>query len=660
MATKYDRIPRLNDLRFIVGNDQLPVQYSTWPFDRGFFEEKIREYQRYIPYKQKRNSTDYITVYLDTIGTNVIVHILNDDGEILNSLDFGGIPSAVESGNTAPNDDVYNTYTLMMLVSDYFAMNAVEVDKDFYVVIECVYPSGGNTYYSSEPIHVKRGRGHKTIRGGRKNMAPYDRALDYAGHVGTQLIEARHTENDYDVLFGTIPNLVFRQRIESSIEYKNPTSNDTIFEDQGYRMRTLQSVPGDLYNFRIGGNQGISDYEWDKVNRLLSLSNLRIDFTRYTKPEGAKWNDNSEPNYPFKHANIDLVEYEPGSGTTTSVGGDILLFATPTGDDGLIFPCALNFLNITDFESVELSGAYVFEDEDDIDAFVDYLNLTVIPAEGLGGSAYRDANKVYYRNALGENYTLGPGSYMCYKYMQFILTTGTTVGAGQFRFNMHAFAGGYAQMVVDWGDGSVDWLTSSGDIFAPFDHTYTQTGSPIAYAIRFFHRGPDTDGFSWVEGFSFASPLAGREPRVTGISSGTNIEAPPYLKKFIMANQNLVGPPPSLNTTFLAVAAATLTDVWFIACNIGGSIATFAPMLFDYPGDPMFPNLIRVYIVGNKLTSTLVDNLCNSLYDHTTLSLTDIMHIYMHANTPAAPPTAASNIARTAWNVFGYDMAFDT
>ncbi len=659
---KYERITRCNDLRFIVANDQLPELYNTWPFDKGFYEEKIREYQRYIPYCQKRNTGDFLTIYFDSLAPNALIHFLDEEGTVLNTLDYGGVPSATVAGNIAPNGTDYNTYTVTVGVSSYFTLPPDHAEAVFYVVIECVYPDETNSYYVSEPVHVMRGSYQRTIRGGKKNFEPYTKTVDYSGHPGTQLVEATHTENEYDILFEYFPDLIFQQRIESSVEYQNPTSNDTIFEDQSYRSRTIHSVPADLYRWRVGGDEGIPDYLWDKLNRLMSFDNFKIDFSRYTKPDGAKWNDQSENNYPLRHSEIDLLEYDPLSGTIVGEDDPLLLIEFVLGEDSeIIFPSAINQLWLVgDSPTFNLSDEHVFESDIDIDNFVTYLNTVVIPAAGAAGTVVRAGNKIFYNRGLGETHYLGPGTVYFYKRLEFTIQTGSTLtslvpDAGKFVYQVISDYGLHAQTITDWGDGQVDWWMTSGT--ANIYHTYNQTGVPETLTLRVFHAGPDTDGFTTISSFSLSTPVG--EPKVRAIISSTHVEAPPYLRVFKIGDHDLTGVS-NVDTSFLATCATWLYYVVFHNCNIGNGVSSFVPELFDYPGDPIFPNLSRVWVRGNKLSSGQVDTMCISIFDHTiTPHPTDIMHIYIDYNTPPAPPTGTSALVRSYWALFSYDLSFD-
>src|SRR5688572_22339211 len=100
MATpKAERFPILNPIRFIKANDTLAAGINNWPTDRGWFHEHRRTWQYGNTYQQKYQYTDAIDIYFDTLATDALLHVYDDQGdEVASVMIFSG--SVAVPGNT--------------------------------------------------------------------------------------------------------------------------------------------------------------------------------------------------------------------------------------------------------------------------------------------------------------------------------------------------------------------------------------------------------------------------------------------------------------------------------------------------------------------------------------------------------------------------------
>lgn len=621
---KHDRIPALNDLRFIPANDSLPLRYNTWPFDRGHFEAQIREYQRKLQYQQKRNYSDWITFYIDTLSTNIIFHTLDEDGNVLATEDFSGAYAAYEPGNTAPNGSPYYTFVGRWQPLSLDVLPPGIDQRIHFYVIECTY-GGEPVYYVSEPVYVRRDKWE-----------------------GTQLIECRHGENDYDVLFEQVSNLVFRQRVDSTVELDEASMNDTAFTDQQYKQRTLQSVPNRIYLLTAGIEEGIPNYLWDKLNRMLSLSHIRIDGTRYTKHEGASWSKDGAKGYPMAAVSIQLQEYLPDEGLTYSRVSGVSILELPYIDDEIVYPFAFNFLSMSDGMGVAtLSLARAFEDETELLDFIDTLNGALLPSMGLTGSMSVEDGVLKYLNGIGESYTAVPDMFCCYKRIEFTMRVYAS-GDGKLPLVFGPTgvtgdgAGNDGMCIIDWGDGIVEWQIAFGDVIG-IEHMYEVAVIDKDYTFRMYHLGDDA-GTREVRTFKMVAIASVKAVRV---AAGTHIEVPKRMEVFHLENHsfNLVS---SNNFSMLDRASNYLRRITIRASGLGGPNA-FVPEFMAW-GSSLYPTVGIIDISQNKLTTAQVNSAILSIDARSTpVPIKGMLDFRQAPTSPAAPPTGLALTTANNW-----------
>lgn len=307
MTAKAERLPVLNPFRFIKMDDTLAENINTWPTDRGFFYEHRRQWQYGDKYEHKRNYSDIVDIYIDTLAS-VELHMYDADGnEFVTTYSGIGVSGVAVPGNTVTVggvDYTYNSVYISFKLSDIFIM--VPSQRVYYIGLECVYDAGDrtkSTWYISEPIKVRK-----------------------SGWPKTMLIDVTNEENDYDVMFeqfpvtGSFAGLKFRHRVEACIsDEPAPAFTDTVFKDQEYSLQKLKSVPYRLFDLIIGP---APKYILDKINRALSCDTTLIDGNRYVKDEGASWSMVAASEYNLFSAKIRLQEYEHDGGTVFTNADD--------------------------------------------------------------------------------------------------------------------------------------------------------------------------------------------------------------------------------------------------------------------------------------------------------------------------------------------------
>lgn len=288
---KSRRIPPLNPLRFTPINYAPPAGINTYPFDKGFFNQQIRQFfQDKATYYQQVAGTDDIGIYVDSICTGGInVSLIDNNGTEVH--DFGGMyPEFVVPANIDPDFGLsYTTFTKVI------NLEAASIpDGRYHVLLEYLY--GGSI-------------GHAD------NIYDVSECIDYCedGWDDTILFEYRHSINKYDVLFENSYGesvFPFYLRVEGVLMWPEPASHDTAFEDQGFVMRNLDSEPYNIYELIIGGNGAVPAWVIDKVNRILSCNNVKVEDMRVTKDNGANWTMVKAEGFPKMAASIKLRQYD--------------------------------------------------------------------------------------------------------------------------------------------------------------------------------------------------------------------------------------------------------------------------------------------------------------------------------------------------------------
>ncbi|KAF0196005.1 MAG: hypothetical protein FD166_2732 [Bacteroidetes bacterium] len=130
------------------------------------------------------------------------------------------------------------------------------------------------------------------------------------------LIKYSHGRNEFDFAFypdGTPESKrSYFLRIEGGVmsDGFNPGSKDSYFVDQDREVLLLDSRPFNVYEFTFGPGSGLPNWMADKINRILSLSDIRINNESYVKNEGAKLEPVRDKGYPLAGWKIEMVKSE--------------------------------------------------------------------------------------------------------------------------------------------------------------------------------------------------------------------------------------------------------------------------------------------------------------------------------------------------------------
>lgn len=127
-------------------------------------------------------------------------------------------------------------------------------------------------------------------------------------HENTIVFEYTNSENNFSVVFET--EIEFSLRVEGNITNFTPEFDDIIYNDQKRNATKLDSIPYRSFELFIGNAAGIPEWMADKVNRLMSCDQIKIEGVYYEKTEGAKWEIQKPDLYnkPILSINIMPVE----------------------------------------------------------------------------------------------------------------------------------------------------------------------------------------------------------------------------------------------------------------------------------------------------------------------------------------------------------------
>lgn len=121
----------------------------------------------------------------------------------------------------------------------------------------------------------------------------------------TVLIEYFNLRFHADVVFET--GITFRFRMPGFFDDKEPGSQDTLYQDQNLDQVQLDSKPFETFTFYLGQGGGVPYWFVQKMNWIISCSNVSYDGMLLRKAASAKWTAFSQEDSPVKGYAIDLM-----------------------------------------------------------------------------------------------------------------------------------------------------------------------------------------------------------------------------------------------------------------------------------------------------------------------------------------------------------------
>jgi hypothetical protein len=276
MPTHYIDAPLSSGIRFVPVDLQVDARYNFVHLDNDWFVKTILWFEEKVKYYAKWQQNDITTLQFKSTVGPLTLKVLNEQGKIIE--DNINIPVIATSIVGQP-------WQVYQKVINFSAIINSGVDPlppgNYYLFITA--GSGGNiAQLISEPIQIK------------------------LKHVNTVLIEYKHDENDYDVIWEVIDKMQFR--VEAIINQYKPKVIRNVSEDQTRNITTTSAVPYRKWKFRIGENRGVPPWVPDKLNFVFCCRSIWIDGLLMAPDNGAELEDNNIEGYPMQGWQIDMRE----------------------------------------------------------------------------------------------------------------------------------------------------------------------------------------------------------------------------------------------------------------------------------------------------------------------------------------------------------------
>jgi len=257
-------IPLLNPVRLVS------------PFSRynGLFSLGIPEHEEQVAYAQKYCNADTIAFQI-AVPAGAIVDF---------TANLVGDNEAVEIP--------WDSLTLTGSGYDYFefSKSLSGIEEGLYQIeVEVEWQDGKRLSLVSEPICIR------------------------PVHPGTVLIQFSHSGNEFGTLFQPEEGeKKYMIRVEGGFPSDGflPGSKDVVYRDQTYNTVLLSSVPFANCKATFGDGRGIPNWLADKLNRIFSCSDVKLNGEQYTRADGSKLEAVREEGFPMAAWVIELAKAE--------------------------------------------------------------------------------------------------------------------------------------------------------------------------------------------------------------------------------------------------------------------------------------------------------------------------------------------------------------
>lgn len=251
-------ISLLNPIHFVPLGYVQPPQYNFIHMDNDWFINRVNFWPFKEDYFQKWQTNDTISLQCLTNGlAPVQVQVYNDSGNVIDTFNFTSI-SDTASGSLSLWQA---TYSLAALAEGY------------YYLVLTAGTGATTTAFISEGIWLK------------------------AKHDNTILFEYTNTRNRQATIFssGFVPSF----RVEGWLEEPDTQSKFSTFEDQPANIVLINGIPYQVYTLSVGSAKGIPDYARRLLERIMLLSDVKIDGKYFTRNGDAKFERGDVPGWPM-------------------------------------------------------------------------------------------------------------------------------------------------------------------------------------------------------------------------------------------------------------------------------------------------------------------------------------------------------------------------
>ena len=633
-----------NSIRLYKQNNAIAPIYTIKPFDLASYDQHTLSTQLAYPYQQKAKFGDQQTIMLHTQyeeGAGAFkpyLEIINSSGDVVftittDPLYYKGQVINENFTYTAPASTT--TYPLK---SDLFAFKFGQLFDNisantgvYYIRVTNTHSSLPYEIWISEPIFL------------------------YDDYPNTILIEANNNSNkDYWIINGWDNDYIPTSSIRVEGNYKSLVNNAYIkqYRKQNFLLNQTTSYNWRQFELHLGDtSEGIPEYMLDSITNILLMDNLKIENKYFVlKKDG---NDDGSVLNVKDPKTVPLM-------TATGIIEEKYVYANAISNNTLtLFTLseleALGAAAITPFKMSDGIDVISFDHSafyttTDIDNYVEYINTTVIPAEGITGYAYRNDYSVVYRLGEGELFNSVYSEYyddfLYNKFLRIPMVNPSYSGgaATKRRLNIDLSDALYPNIgtpyiVTDNGTGQVLFRREN-------QHDYVQLDGTENPIVHIFFK----DDISWMY---FNSIADSTYAKIQTLGSTTIQGSFPNVIKLLrflnqdMQNFNIPALKPSLIFFAIENCSVYTLERLFNGVNL--------------------PNLsiIAIQNLGtdfrNNLTSTDTDYIFNDFNSSTPTHPSSGSRYILVRNfiTPLAPPTSASLAARSALATAGYIISTD-
>ena len=276
-------ISKLCPVKFVPMGYVQPSQYNFIHMDQDWFINRVAFWPFKENYFQKWQTNDTINIQCITNGlAPVVVQVYNDSGNVFDTFNLNAITDAAVN---SPLTLWQGSYSL------------ASVPEGYYYLVLTAGTGGTTTSFISEGLWVK------------------------ALHSNTLLFEYTNGRNRQATIFtsGYAPSF----RVEGWLENFDSESKFTTFEDQPANIVLINGIPYELFDLNIGDGSGIPDYIRRLLERIMLLSNVKIDGQYFTRNGEAKFEKTDIPGWPNKSWKLRIRDKFNSDAITLTTSGDL-------------------------------------------------------------------------------------------------------------------------------------------------------------------------------------------------------------------------------------------------------------------------------------------------------------------------------------------------
>jgi hypothetical protein len=276
-------IPHLCPVQFVPLNPEQNAKYHFVHMDDNWFANQVKFYIGEARYFQKWQTNDDARIQVRTNGLGPLrMDLYNCDGQIVRTIEMDQVntPAIV-----SPNALFEGT------------MSFAALPEGTYAIVLTAGSGETQAQFISEIIDLR---------------ISWDMTL---------LFEYRNNRNKQSVVFseGYYPSF----RVEGWLSDFEPASRFAVYEDQPADIQLLNGIPFRRYKLNIGNNQGVPPWVIDKINRIMLLTDTKIDGRAFTRNADAQFEKVDVPGWPMKYWTLDVREAQNRDSSTLSINGEL-------------------------------------------------------------------------------------------------------------------------------------------------------------------------------------------------------------------------------------------------------------------------------------------------------------------------------------------------